>query len=91
MRLSALGAAPRVDGREPPAPVAEVEGALDQLREALLAIGYLNPDNPEAILAELRHLLTRRGLTAREATLVRGIARQALWSARQGGRGDPPA
>jgi TrmH family RNA methyltransferase len=65
------------------ATVAELEGALDQLREALLAVGYLNPANPEAILAELRRMLTRRAATAREATLLRGMARQILWCARR--------
>ena len=83
LRLAALGAAPAPDEVSTPATVAEVEQTLDQLREALLAIGYLNPANPEAILSELRHLLTRGGVTVRETTLLRGIARQVLWSARR--------
>jgi TrmH family RNA methyltransferase len=83
LRLAALGEPPRRDAAVAPAPAGEVEGALDQLREALLAIGYLNPANPDAILGELRQMLTRRGLTAREATLLRGMARQVLWAARQ--------
>ena len=82
LRLAALDpptARPDAD----PATVAQLEDALDQLREALLAIGYLNPANPEAILAELRRLLTRRAATAREAALLRGMARQILWCARR--------
>jgi TrmH family RNA methyltransferase len=88
LRLAALGEPPPSDAAVPPAPAGEVEGALDQLREALLAIGYLNPANPDAILAELRQMLTRRGLTAREATLLRGIARQMRWAARQDAPGN---
>lgn len=61
----------------------EVEAALDDWREALLAIGYLNPDNPDAILAEARRLLGRAGVTTREVTVLRGMARQILWAARR--------
>jgi tRNA/rRNA methyltransferase len=70
---------------EPPAiaraSAGEVEAALADLRSALLAIGYLNPANPEAILAEMRGLATRAGVTSREASLLRGMARQILWAA----------
>jgi TrmH family RNA methyltransferase len=83
LRLAALEAPPADGANAGLATVAELEGALDQLREALLGIGYLNPANPEAILAELRRLLTRRAATAREASLLRGMARQILWCARR--------
>ena len=60
---------------------ADIEAALDDLARALLAIGYLNPDNPGKILAELRGLLARAAPTPRETSLVRGMARQILWAA----------
>jgi TrmH family RNA methyltransferase len=60
----------------------ELEGALQDLRAALLEIGFLNPDNPDAILAELRALAARAGPTPREATLLRGLARQVAWAGR---------
>jgi TrmH family RNA methyltransferase len=59
----------------------EIESAIGDLRKALLAIGYLNPANPEAILAELRQLLVRAAVTPREITLLRGMARQIGWAA----------
>ena len=90
LRVAALPATAPGDERPTPAAVADVEQALDQLKEALLAVGYLNPANPEAILTELRALLTRGGLTHREATLLRGIARQVLWSARRVAPGSDP-
>jgi TrmH family RNA methyltransferase len=65
------------------APAARLEAALAALRESLLAIGYLDPQNPDAILAELRRLLSRAGATERELTLVRGMARQIAWAGRQ--------
>jgi tRNA (cytidine32/uridine32-2'-O)-methyltransferase len=82
IRLSALSRAPPPGpgGRER-ATSADIEAALDDLERALLAIGYLNPDNPGKILAELRGLLARAGPTPRETSLLRGMARQILWAA----------
>jgi TrmH family RNA methyltransferase len=63
-----------------PAPASALEAALEELRAALLAIGYLNPANPDAILAELRRLLGRGAPSEREASLLRGMARQIAWA-----------
>ena len=58
----------------------ELEACLDDLRRALLDVGFLNPDNPEALLAEIRRLLARSGPTPREVSLLRGLARQVAWA-----------
>ena len=63
------------------ATVGELESSLDDLRRALVEIGYLNRDNPEPILSEWRALLARAGPTPREVTLLRGLARQIRWAA----------
>ena len=81
-------------GSEAPVPpraaTGELEAALRELEEGLVGIGYLNRDNPGAILAELRALLARAGPTPREAGLLRGLARQICWAAgRIAGRGEP--
>jgi TrmH family RNA methyltransferase len=85
LRLASLagaaGPAVSAAARDRSATAGEIEGAVDDLRSALLAIGYLNPANPEAILAELRHLLVRARATPREVTLLRGMARQIGWVA----------
>jgi TrmH family RNA methyltransferase len=81
LRLASLGgAAPR----EAPAraPAGDLERALDELRQALLAIGYLGPANPDRILAELRRLVARAAPTPREVVLLRGLARQMAWAGR---------
>jgi TrmH family RNA methyltransferase len=93
LRVAALAAAAeQTRPREAPrARSGEVEAALFDLRAALLAIGYLNPDNPDAILAELRALVARAGASPREISLLRGMARQILWSARRvAPRSGPP-
>jgi TrmH family RNA methyltransferase len=61
----------------------ELNAAFDDLAKALGAIGYLNPQNPAAVPAELASLIRRGAPTAREVTLLRGVARQVLWSARR--------
>ena len=85
MRLAALadeGGGP--PGPEPaPAPVGEVEEAVQDLRAGLLEIGYLNPANPEAVLAELRGLIFRAAPTSREVSLLRGLARQIAWAGKK--------
>jgi tRNA (cytidine32/uridine32-2'-O)-methyltransferase len=72
----------------------ELEVVLDHLRDGLLAIGYLNPENPGAVLAELRNLFWRARPTTRELVLLRGLARQVAWAgveiARGGGGPDNP-
>jgi TrmH family RNA methyltransferase len=67
---------------DPAAPAGELEAAVQELRAALVSIGYLDPANPDRLLAELRRLLARAGPTAREITLLRGVARQAEWAGR---------
>lgn len=67
-----------------------LEDALQELRGALLDIGYLDPLNPDHILPELRRLAARAGLTPREVTVLRGLARQMSWAGRIA-RGGPTA
>ena len=61
----------------------EMEAVLADLKDALLSIGFLNPQNPEAILTEIRRMLARGGLTPREAAILRGMARQIAWAGRR--------
>jgi TrmH family RNA methyltransferase len=84
------GEGPSAAPAPPRAAAGELEAALRELEEGLVGIGYLNPDNPRAILAELRQLIVRAGPTPREASLLRGLARQIRWAAGRiaGGSGD---
>lgn len=85
LRLAALGGeavGPSATVSERPAAAGEIEAAVQELRAALLEVGYLDPANPDRILAELRRLVARAAPTPREIQLVRGLARQVGWAGR---------
>lgn len=65
----------------PPAPADLADAALiarlmDRLRDALGAIGYLDPHNPEHLLFALRGIFGRARLTRTEARILIGLAQQ---------------
>jgi tRNA/rRNA methyltransferase len=53
------------------------------LEQALLAIGFLKLGQLEGMMRRLRRILSRAELSAGDVDVVRGIARQILWLARQ--------
>ncbi|MFZ7126276.1 MAG: RNA methyltransferase [Desulfobacterales bacterium] len=61
----------------------ELDGMYDQLRDILVRISYINPENPDYWLNRLRHFFTRIGLRARDVSIIRGICRQVDWYARK--------
>ncbi|HON23992.1 MAG TPA: RNA methyltransferase [Syntrophales bacterium] len=60
----------------------EIEGMYDQLKEVLMEIGFLNPQNPDYWLMHIRRLLARTGLFSRDVKIIRGICRQISWAVR---------
>jgi TrmH family RNA methyltransferase len=86
LHVSGTAAAP-VEG-PPLASAGEIEDAVQDLRSALLGIGYLNPAQPDEVMAELRGIVLRARPTPREVTLLRGVARQVAWAGRKA-RGGP--
>jgi len=70
----------------PLASAEERETLFRQMEELLVEVGYLNPQNPRHILAELRRLFERALLTRRDVTLLRGLWSQIGWAARRPGR-----
>jgi TrmH family RNA methyltransferase len=91
LRLASERGAPEVTANADAAPAGELEQALQELRTALLDVGYLDPLNPDHILIELRRMLARAGPTPREVNLLRGLARQVGWAGRvaRGGKTAP--
>jgi TrmH family RNA methyltransferase len=88
MRL-ALEAGGDEGSDEPPADHRQREAMYAHLQAALQAIGFLHDDTVEPMMRKIRRMFGRGGLTATEARIVRGIARQTLWTSRQAGLPTP--
>jgi tRNA/rRNA methyltransferase len=71
----ALSAAPLTNRfeSEPPAGVEALEGMYAHLEQALVELGYLDPDVPRKLLSRVRRLLARAHPTASEVDILRGI------------------
>jgi len=61
----------------------ELDGMYDKLKEILVRINYINPENPDYWMNRLRHFSTRLELRAREVSIIRGICRQIDWYGRR--------
>jgi tRNA/rRNA methyltransferase len=60
------------------ASMAQIDGMYAHLEEALVAIGFLNADNPKKLMPRLKRLFARTQLETEEVNILRGIARQIL-------------
>lgn len=59
----------------------ELDGMYDQIKDILVRINYIQPENPDYWMNKLRHFLTRLQLRAGEVSILRGICRQVNWYA----------
>jgi tRNA/rRNA methyltransferase len=57
----------------------ELDGMYDQLRDILVRISYINPENPDYWMNKIRRFFTRLQLKAGEVSIIRGICRQIDW------------
>lgn len=64
---------------------AAVQQALEHWREALEAIGFLDPAAPKKLMPRLNQLLNRAALTRPEINILRGIAGSVLRQRRRQG------
>lgn len=64
------------------ASLAQVDGMYAHLEQALVAIDFLDADNPKKLMPRLRRLFARTGLETEEVNILRGIARQILKQAK---------
>ncbi len=73
----------------------ELEGMYDHLKTVLTRIGFIDPQNPEHWMLNIRRFLSRIPLRARDVRIIRGICRQMDWyagqieKARTKNKGDP--
>ena len=56
----------------------QIDGMYAHLEQALVAIDFLDPDNPKKLMPRLRRLFSRTQLETEEVNILRGIARQIL-------------
>jgi tRNA/rRNA methyltransferase len=61
----------------------ELDGMYDQLRDILIRISFINTENPDYWMNNLRHFFTRLQLRAKEVNIIRGLCRQVDWYARK--------
>jgi tRNA/rRNA methyltransferase len=61
----------------------ELEGMYNHLNDILTKIGFLNPQNPERWMLNIRRFFSRIPLQAMEVRVVRGICRQIDWYVNQ--------
>jgi tRNA/rRNA methyltransferase len=57
----------------------ELDGMYEQLKDILVRIDYILPENPDYWMNKLRHFFSRIPLRAREVSIIRGISRQVNW------------
>ena len=60
------------------ASLSQIDGMYAHLEEALVAIEFLDPDNPKKLMPRLKRLFSRAQLETEEVNILRGIARHIL-------------
>lgn len=66
----------------------ELDGMYEQLRDVLVRINYINPENPDYWMNKVRRFFNRYQLRAGEVSVIRGICRQIDWYAGKMNRKD---
>jgi TrmH family RNA methyltransferase len=84
LRMRGLAGTPEA-ALAPPAPDEDREALYRHLEQAWRTIGFLSEDTSEVIMRRVRRLLGRATMSPEEVKLLRGVARQTLWAARQAG------
>ncbi len=71
----------------------ELDGMYSQIKDILVRINYIQPQNPDYWMNKIRHFFSRIQLRAGEVSIIRGICRQVHWYAakchQDGVRGKP--
>jgi tRNA/rRNA methyltransferase len=57
----------------------ELEPMYEQLRDILVRISFINPDNPDYFMNNFRQFFSRLPLRAKEVKIIRGLCRQIDW------------
>jgi tRNA/rRNA methyltransferase len=77
---AAAEAAGKVSGRRrKSAPSAAIEAMYSHMRQTLLEVGYLDPQNPEHILRTFRRIFSRASLNERDVRVLQGLWSRLDW------------
>ncbi|WP_394781696.1 RNA methyltransferase [Undibacterium sp.] len=60
------------------ASLSDIDGMYAHLEQALVAIDFLDPDNPKKLMPRLKRLFSRTQLEQEEVNILRGIAKKIL-------------
>ncbi len=74
----------RYEDPDPPASAAELEHLYAHLERVLVALEFLDPDNPKQLMRRLRRLCVRARPSSREVEILRGILAAAERGPRRG-------
>jgi len=80
-RMASVSGAPDTRGvgfHGDAASVTQIDGMYAHLEQALIAIGFLNADNPKKLMPRIKRMFARGGLELEEVNILRGIARAIL-------------
>lgn len=61
------------------APSAAIEAMYGHMRQSLVEVGYLDPQNPEHILRTFRRIFSRAGLNERDVRILQGLWSRLDW------------
>ena len=61
----------------------EIEGMYVHLEEALVALEFLDRNNPKKLMSRVRRLFARAGLEREEVNILRGVAKHILLAAKK--------
>jgi tRNA/rRNA methyltransferase len=57
----------------------ELEAMYEKLKEVLIHISFINPENPDYWMGHIRRFFSRLDMRARDVRVIRGICRQIEW------------
>ena len=66
----------------------ELEDMYRQLKETLVNISFVNPENPDYWMQQIRRSFSRIGMRARDVRMIRGLCRQIEWYGSKGCKRD---
>ena len=57
----------------------ELEGMYEHLKETFIKISFINTENPDSAMQNIRRFFSRVGLRTRDVSMIRGICHQIDW------------